>query len=83
MIAQGVHFRAAQMNISVPRNLSIIGFDGIPLGSAAIPLTTIKQDIPAIAKTLFELCLHPPKEPRVTILPTEFIPGQTCGWCSR
>lgn len=83
LIAQGVHFRAAQMNISVPRNLSIIGFDGIPLGSAAIPLTTIKQDIPAIAKTLFELCLHPPKEPRVTILPTEFIPGQTCGWCSR
>ena len=82
-LAMGLMGALAEHGVRIPADLSIIGFDGIPLGSAAIPLTTIKQDIPAIAKTLFELCLHPPKEPRVTILPTEFIPGQTCGWCSR
>lgn len=82
MIAHGVQFRAAELNMNIPKNLSVIGFDGAPFGTVSIPMTTVKQNVSAIAETLFNLCLHPTEEPQTIIIPTEFIPGKTCGWCS-
>lgn len=82
MIASGVLLRAMEMNINIPNNLSIIGFDGVNFENTSTQLTTVKQDVTAIAKTLFEICLNPPKEPQSHVIPTEFIYGKTCGWCN-
>lgn len=46
VMACGVYRAAYEMNLKIPEDISIIGFDDIPLVSALIPqLTTIRQDI--------------------------------------
>lgn len=83
MIAHGVILRARELNITLPQDLSVIGFDGIDSPLFHDSLTTIRQNIPAIAETLFKLCLHPPDKPQRIIIPTEFIPGSTCSFSRR
>lgn len=83
MVAHGILLRAQELNIEIPQQLSVIGFDGIPSPFFIKQLTTIRQNIPAIAETLFKLCLQPPTPPRHITIPTEFIPGQTCGFCRK
>ena len=81
MIAQGVLMRARELHIEIPRSLSVIGFDGVPSPFYLQPLTTIKQNITAIAETLFHLCTHPSGQTRHITIPTEFIYGSTCSYC--
>lgn len=51
-IAMGVLDAAKRRGIAVPRQLSVIGFDDIPLaGSPLIALTTIRQPVEAMART--------------------------------
>ncbi|MBS4204464.1 LacI family DNA-binding transcriptional regulator [Lederbergia citrea] len=46
LMACGVYQAASELGMKIPDDLSIIGFDDIPLVSALIPkLTTIRQDI--------------------------------------
>ena len=81
MIAHGVLIRARELNMSLPRDLSVIGFDGVSSPLFLYSLTTLRQNIPAIAETLFKLCIHPPDKPQHITIPTEFIPGSTCSFC--
>lgn len=83
MVAHGILLRAQELNIEIPQQLSVIGFDGISSPFFIKELTTIRQNIPAIAETLFKLCLQPPTSPQHITIPTEFIPGQTCGFCRK
>ena len=51
-IAMGVLDAAKRRGISVPQQLSVIGFDDIPLaGSPLLALTTIRQPVEAMART--------------------------------
>ena len=46
LMACGVYQAASELGLKIPEDLSIVGFDDIPLVSALIPkLTTIRQDI--------------------------------------
>ncbi len=50
-IAMGVLDAAKRRGIAVPRQLSVIGFDDIPLaGSPLLALTTIRQPVEAMAR---------------------------------
>ena len=51
-IAMGVLDAAKRRGVAVPRRLSVIGFDDIPLaGSPLLSLTTIRQPVEAMART--------------------------------
>ena len=55
-VALGVIQQAALSNISVPRELSIVGFDDVALASHSTPpLTTVRQQIQTMGATAAEL----------------------------
>ena len=52
-VAIGTMLYLAQISLRVPDDISIIGFDGIPVGNVITPrLTTIVQPIDLMAKVL-------------------------------
>jgi len=56
--AQGVLRAAAEMGLSVPRDLSVISFDGIELaGYGTVPLTTMAQPLDDVAAALVQCLL--------------------------
>jgi LacI family transcriptional regulator len=62
--AVGVLRAAFELGLNVPRDLSVIGFDDIPLASHVIPrLTTLAQPTDTIGQTAAELLLRQIKEP--------------------
>lgn len=59
VVALSVLSAAAEQGISVPGDLSVVGFDDIPIARFANPpLTTIRQDIAAGARNLVDLLLR-------------------------
>lgn len=51
VLAIGAMQAAREMNLCIPRDISIVGFDGIPLGSYVYPaLTTVQQPADEIAE---------------------------------
>jgi LacI family transcriptional regulator len=57
--AVGVMHVAAEMGLKVPQQLSVIGFDDIPLANFMIPsLTTVAQPIQAMGEQAARLVLH-------------------------
>ena len=63
-IAVGALRAAHQLGLNVPRDLSVIGFDDIPLASHVIPrLTTVAQPVERIGRKAAELLLRQIKEP--------------------
>lgn len=82
MIATGLMRAAFELGIKIPEELSIIGFDNIPVSSyLPIPLTTVSQPIKEIAKESFRLLLermeNPQKGYQTLILPTRMIIKKT------
>lgn len=82
-MAFGVMRTAREMSLSIPEDLSIIGFDDIPLATFAIPpLTTVRQPGFALgdaaAKALFAL-LDGLAPPPAAVIPTSFIARGTTG----
>lgn len=68
----------------VPQDVSVVGFDGIALGEFTWPpLTTVRQDFPAIGRELVRVVLdqlHGPKRPgadRVTVPADLVVRGST------
>jgi LacI family transcriptional regulator len=58
-MAAGVLAVAHEMGLSVPEDLSVAGFDDVPLASIVWPaLTTIRQPIPAMAERAARLLLQ-------------------------
>lgn len=81
-MALGILNKANTMNMSIPNDLSLIGFDGMPLISYVKPkITTVRQNIPVICKKAFDLILNQLKEEtsiEKVLIPTEIIIGETC-----
>ena len=78
MMAIGALRAAAQLELNVPNNVAIVGFDDIELASYITPsLTTIaqpKQEIGQLAvKLLFERIRNPSLPPRHNILSTQLV----------
>ena len=67
-----------QAGRQVPRDISVVSFDDIPVASALEPpLTTVRQPISRMAalavETLLDLIEHPDSGPRRIVLPTELV----------
>ncbi|MGE8037126.1 LacI family DNA-binding transcriptional regulator [Lysinibacillus sp. NPDC093692] len=59
VMAFGVYRMAHELSIHIPRDLSIVGFDDIPLVSALIPmLTTIRQDTYLMGREAVKLLIQ-------------------------
>jgi LacI family transcriptional regulator len=58
VMAIGVMHAASQLGLKLPENLSVMGFDGIPLAAYSIPeLTTVAQPIYEMGETATRLLL--------------------------
>jgi LacI family transcriptional regulator len=72
--------------IEVPRDVAVVGFDGIPLGRVVRPsLTTVSQPMRRLGETAVELLVErlrePDREPRSVLLPVAQTHRTSCG-CS-
>ncbi len=81
-MALGILNKAQAMNISIPNDISLVGFDAIPLLGFSTPkLTTVKQDIPELCRLAVDLLMkqrnNQPSRNR-TAVPTQLIVGETC-----
>ncbi len=89
-MAFGVLTKAKAMGIDVPGDISLIGFDDIPLYSLySTRLTAIQQDIDALCENAFRIMMEklngtPEEGPKDrVVVPTRLKTGETCGKCSR
>ena len=84
-MAFGVLNKAKSLNISVPDDISLVGFDNIPYYTLYnMKLTTIEQDVSALSESAFNLMMKKISgensggvEKRV-IIPTKLRIGETC-----
>jgi DNA-binding LacI/PurR family transcriptional regulator len=73
-LAIGALHAAEERGITVPRELSVIGFDDTPAASEARPpLTTITQPHREKGETAARLLLQPGAQPRRVVLPTGLV----------
>lgn len=81
LMAEGVLSRALSLNIDIPGDLSIVGFDGTSKNIYR-KLTTVKQDISAIAEktmeALVKLIKNEKVEKKITTIPGQLVIGDTC-----
>ena len=84
-MAYGVLSKAHSLNISIPQDISLIGFDDIPFYSIYnTKLTTVKQDIQALCEKSFEIMMEKidndaeASDIRRVIIPTRLKIGETC-----
>ena len=89
-MAFGVLTKANSLNISIPKDISLIGFDDIPMyGFYATRLTTVRQNIDEMCRCAFQTMMSKLKrnheqderksEQQRTVIPTELTIGETCG----
>lgn len=76
--AVGVMHEAARRGLRLPDDLSVVGFDDIPLAGFMIPsLTTVAQPIQAMGEQAARLVLRqieqPDHEPECVVLPTQLV----------
>jgi len=84
-MAFGALSKANSLNISIPEDISLVGFDDIPFYSLYnTKLTTMQQDIPALCDTAFDILMKKinnesadEKEKRI-VIPTKLKIGETC-----
>ncbi|HEY9592986.1 MAG TPA: LacI family DNA-binding transcriptional regulator [Spirochaetia bacterium] len=85
-MAFGVLSKAGSLNMSIPRDMSLIGFDDIPLYSPyTTRLTTVRQNIDELCTSAFGLMMA--KLDRTVaagggqriVVPTKLTIGETCG----
>lgn len=79
IIALGAIDRARDMGINVPQELSIVGFDDIPMASwSSYSLTTIRAPVDQMIDLTMQLLVErletPEMEPVIKLLPGTFIP---------
>jgi LacI family repressor for deo operon, udp, cdd, tsx, nupC, and nupG len=85
-MAFGVLTKANSLNISIPKDISLIGFDDIPMhGLYPTKLTTVRQDIDQLCTSAFQIMMsklnrRPPHgEQQHVVIPTTLTIGETCG----
>ncbi|NWL89941.1 MULTISPECIES: LacI family DNA-binding transcriptional regulator [unclassified Paenibacillus] len=86
MIALGVMEAAAEAGLSVPDDLSVIGFDGIEMSRHTQPaLTTVQQDFLTLGeqaiRSLNEMIHSPNLPPPSIIVPTSLVIRDSCAVC--
>lgn len=84
-MALGLLNKAKIMNISIPDDISLIGFDNIPYYSLYnTDLTTVEQNIPALCDSAFGVMLkklngeNKTDEEKRIVIPTKLRIGETC-----
>ena len=80
-LAVGALLAATDLGLDVPGDVSVIGFDDIPLATAVTPaLTTIHQPLEEKGAAAARLVFHAPKgRPRRIVLPTELVVRDSTG----
>jgi LacI family transcriptional regulator len=83
VMAMGVIEAARMLGLRIPEDISILGFDDIPMAANLHPkLTTVRQPLEQMgrlaAKMLLDLIHEPQKEPLHIELPTELIVRDSC-----
>lgn len=78
LMALGVMDVARARGLKIPEDLSLIGFDDIPMAAVAYPgLTTVRQPLEDIGRIAAEILLrainNPEQPPEVVVVPTELI----------
>ena len=78
MMAMGVMDAARACGLRIPEDLSLIGFDDVPLAAASYPrLTTVRQPLEEIGRMAAQILLraiaNPNSSPEAVILGTELI----------
>ena len=82
VIALGALRALADRGLEVPRDLSVVGYDGIPLAGYSIPrLTTVAQDVERLAgegvELLLEAMSHPEREAVHRVVPFHLVEGES------
>ena len=81
VIALGAMRAARDRGLSVPADLSVVGFDGIVSGQFSIPrLTTLRQDTARLAELAVESLLsrlHYAAPPRHQLIPFQLLPRES------
>jgi len=80
VIAIGAIRALQDMGKEVPGDISVIGYDGVPLSRYSVPrLTTVRQDASFMAKRGVEMLLHRihNKRPVHEIVPFQLVHGES------
>ena len=73
--ALGAYSRARKMGLSIPGDISLMGYDGIPLSQALSPrLTTLRQDSRGIGRQAAQMLLDLIRDP-TSPCPQVYLPG--------
>ena len=76
-----------EQELRIPRDISLAGYDGIPLTQTLRPqLTTIRQNSEALGEQAAKLLIMRLEQPETAVeevvtIPVELIKGSTVGWC--
>ncbi|HET8523803.1 MAG TPA: substrate-binding domain-containing protein, partial [Thermomicrobiales bacterium] len=81
--AFGVLTAAREAGLRVPEDLSVVGFDDVPMAEHVHPpLTTVHQPLSEIGRSAAEMLINwvegVPPEPRRIVLPTKLIIRDSC-----
>lgn len=79
-MAQGALRALREQGLQVPRDVAVVGFDGLPNGRPTDPpLTTVVQPVTEVGRTAVHLLRGDHQGSDVVILPTELRIGGSCG----
>jgi DNA-binding LacI/PurR family transcriptional regulator len=80
LIALGAIRAMTHKGLSVPRDVSVVGYDNMLLSRLSTPtLSTVQQDIPKAGRMLVSKLLEWTGDPRPELLSTELIIRESCG----
>jgi LacI family transcriptional regulator len=74
LMAAGAMAALREAGRSVPEDISVVGFDDLPVAIDVTPtLTTVRLDLPGIGAAAMELVLAGEPEPRTVPMPAELM----------
>ncbi len=80
MLGEAAVLAARELDLRIPRDLSLIMFDDVPWAElCSPPLTVIAQPAQDIGYRAAELVLRQGRRPRTVMLPTELVVRASCG----